>query len=263
MISTISNDSESLDLGQLGTNSSHHFLGPVRGILPIGPNGLAALNTLEVSPLDDAQTRAVTLSYNYTLDHQGLASNVSCIYDTQSPIRFSAIPANTLLVGVNGTCDGLAHVFASGTPIPTSNSNNTLTFWACKSIPTAGEGPVYYIYLRGRVEYAATIGNITCTVSQTQPAIFPVMYQSKTGIFSTKELIGTSEPGNITSLFIVRALVGLRSVVLQSQSLQSNQVAESVITLGGQALRLSPVEKNEAYLPLYAAMIQGILVNQV
>jgi len=263
MISTISNDSESLDLGQIGANSSHHFLGPVRGILPIGPNGIAAFNTLEVSPLGDARTRAVILSYNYTLDHQGLASNVSCIYDKQSPIRFSAIPNNTFLVGVNGNCDGLAQVFENKNPIPTSNSNNTLTFWACKSIPTTVEGSVYYIYLRGRVEYEATIGNITCTVFPTQPAIFPVMYQSKTDIFSTKELIGTSEPGNITSLFILRALIGLRSMVLQSQSLQSNQVAESVVTLGGQALRLSPFEKNEAYLPLYAAMIQGILVNQV
>jgi len=218
MISTISNHSESLDLGQLGANSSHHFLGPVHGVLPTGPNGLAAFNTLQASPLDDAQARAVILSYNYTPDHQGLASNVSCIYDTQSPVMASRVPNNTYVLGVDGTCDGLVHVFANETPILTPNTDNTLMFWACMSTPAGGEDPVYYIYLRGRERYATAIGNITCTVSPTRPAIFPVMYQSKADIFSTKELVGTSKPGNITSMIIMRALAELGDIVLQSQS---------------------------------------------
>jgi len=263
MISTISNDSESLDLGQLGANSSHHFLGPVRGTLPFGPNDLAAFDTLQVSPLHDARTRAVILSYNYTLEHQGLSSSVSCIYDTQSPIIVSGIPNNTFTLGVDGNCDGLAHVFEHGTPIEMTNSLKSLVFWACKSIPSAREDPVYYIYLRGRENYATAIGNITCTVSPIQPAIFPVMYESRRRIFSTKELIGTSEPGNITSDCMGRALIGLANFVLQSQSAESNLVAESVIALGVQSLGLSPNEANKAYLPLYAAMIQGILVNEV
>ena len=136
-------------------------------------------------------------------------------------------------------------------------------FWACMSTPAGGEDPVYYIYLRGRERYATAIGNITCTVSPTRPAIFPVMYQSKADIFSTKELVGTSKPGNITSMIIMRALAQLGDIVLQSQSLQSNVVAESIIALGVQSLGLSPNKTSETYLQLYAAMIQGILVNQV
>jgi len=266
MILTISNNSETLSLGQLGANSSHHFLGPVRGVLPTGPNGLAAINTLQVPPLNDAQTRAVTLSYNYTLDQQGLDSNISCIYDTQSPIIAWGMQNNTYMLEDYGTCDGLAHVFGhitSENPITVPNNYKTLLFWACKSIPTVGEDPVYYIYLRGFQNYATAIGNITCTVSQIQPAIFPVIYQSKKGIFSTKELIRTSKPGNTTLASIEMALSELGNTILQSQSGQSNVVAESVIALGVQSLGLSPNETNKAYLPLYAAMIQGILVNQV
>jgi hypothetical protein len=86
--SLFSNNSESLVLGQLGTNSSLRFLGPTRGVVPIGPSGIRGLGTLPPSPLSDAETNVAILSYNYTFDHQGLISNISCTYDTQSPIRY-------------------------------------------------------------------------------------------------------------------------------------------------------------------------------
>jgi hypothetical protein len=44
--------------------------------------------------------------------------------------------------------------------------------------------------------------------------------------------------------------------------MQKNVMAESVIDLGVQSLRLSPYERKKAYFASYAAMIQGILVNQ-
>lgn len=79
-------------------------------------------------------------------------------------------PMGSAILGVDGTCDGLAHVFVNGTLVAIPNTNNTLMFLECKSIPTAGEDPIYYIYLRGRVDYAAAIGNITCTISPAQAA---------------------------------------------------------------------------------------------
>jgi hypothetical protein len=167
------------------------------------------------------------------------------------------------LLAANATCDGLADVLTNVIYLPTPNTQNTLTSWACKSIPTDGEDPAYYIYLRGRMNYETAIGNITCTVSPIQPGIFPVMYQSKTGVFSTKDQIKISEPAKIFSGSIEEALLGLTGVVWQSQTIQSNVMAESVIGLGVQSLRLLPYEKDKAYLALYAAMIQGILVNQV
>jgi hypothetical protein len=44
---------------------------------------------------------------------------------------------------------------------------------------------------------------------------------------------------------------------------ESNLVAESIISFGAQSFGLTPYTKDEQYLRLYEAMIQGILVDQV
>jgi hypothetical protein len=263
-----SNNSQGVILGQLGANSSLHFSGPVRGVLPICPNSLPSLdplNRVKPSLLSDAKTNAPILSYNYTLNHQGLASNISCIYDPESPISFSAVPNNTLLMEANGSCNGigLANIWKNTSSMILPNTNSTLTFWACKSIPTVEQNPAYYIYLRGRIFYSSAIGNITCTVFPIQPALFPVTYQSSTGIFSTQERITTLQPASLFSEFIEQSIIELAGLVSQSQTLAANLVVESVIKLGVQSLRLPPYAQNSQYLPLYAAMIQGILVDQV
>jgi len=236
-----------------------HFLGPIRGVLPLGPNGVPAFNTLKPSVFDT--NAAGMISYNYTLDHQGFSSNLSCKYDTQSPIRYTAVANNTLLVAYNATCDGLANVLTKVVDFPTLNVNNTLTFWACKSVPTGKEAPTYYVYLRGRLNYATAIGNITCSLSPIQPAIFPVMYQSVPGIFTSKEPTVTF-PNTFPEL-IERALVALGGIVWEAQNFQTNLVAESVITFGVKAFRLPPYQPNEQYLRLYEAMIQGIVEYEV
>ena len=260
----ISNNSESLVLRELGANFSLRFLGPTRGIIPIGPNGIPGLGTLQPSPLSDAETNPAILSYNYTLNHQGLTGNISCIYDTQSPIRFSAVPNNTFLVAANGSCNeiGLADV-ANVLDYSTPDTERTLAFWACKSLPTGQQDPAYYIYLRGRGKtYEKSIGNITCIVFPAQPALFPVMYQSSTRFFSTQERITTSPPAISFSLFIEQAISILGIEVQRAQTAGVNLIAESAKVLGIQA-GFGPYEKNEKYLPLYGAMIQGILVDDV
>ena len=265
--SLFSNNSESVILGQLGAKSSFHFLGPTRGVVPIGPNGIRGLGKLQSSPLSDAETNTAILSYNYTFNHQGLSSDISCIYDTQSPIRFFPVPDNTRLLTANGSCNeiGQADVLTDVTDFPTANTKATLTFWACKSSSTAEQDLSYQIYLRGRVAYAPEIGNISCTVSPIQPAVFPVIYQSSTGFFSTDSQapINTSAPANTFSDLVERAINSLGAIIQQGQTIQNNLVVAAVEDLILQNLRQSYYQQNEQFLPLYEAMIRGILVDQV
>ena len=255
-------------------NVSLHFIGPPRGVVPIGPNGIhiistlplpPLISTLEPSPLSDAETNAAILSYNYTLNHQGLTSNVNCISDTQSPIRFSPVHNNTFLLATNGSCNeiGLADV-PNVLNYWTPDTNQTLTFWACKSLPTGEQETAYYIYLRGSgMIYEPVIGNITCTVYSIQPAVFPVTYQSSTRVFSTQEQISTSAPANTFSNFVEYAIFTLGGALREAQTISVNMIAGSVEGLGSQAMGFGLYEKKERYLPLFQAMIQGILVDQV
>ena len=254
--SFFSNSSESVTLGELGPGS-FRFLGPARGVLPISPNGIRDLSTLPPSVLSDA-----LLSYNYTFDHQGLISNISCIYDTQSPITFSAVPNDAFSLSVNASCNeiGLDDI---GTNYTVSDTDSTLTLWACKSIPTGEQYPAYHIYLRGSGGiYETEIGNITCAVSPIQPAVFPVTYQSRTGIFSTQKQITATAPANSFSNLIEYAIWVFQGVLQQAQTVSLNLVAALVQDLGvqdGVPLEL----QNEQYLRVYEKMIQGILVDEV
>jgi hypothetical protein len=207
------------------------------------------------------------ISYNYTLDLQGFDSNITCKYDTVSPIRFLAVPNNNRMVSYNATCSdhGLADVWpVTNLPqITTPNGDNTLTSWSCKSVQTGnGPDPTYYIYLRGRGQYhEAAIGNITCALSPIRPAIFPVMYQTSPGIFSSQEPTAT-----FTDTFptlITHVLEALAGVIQEAQSIQSNFVAESVITFGVKAFRLPPYQRNDQYMRLYEAMTQEMIEYQV
>ena len=249
----MSNSSESVILGELGPGS-FRFLGPPRGVLPISPNGIRDLGT---PPPSVAEKNA---PFNYTFDHQGLISNISCIYDTQSPITFWTVPSNTL--SANGSCneteiDGLTLNYTM------TDTGSILTLWACKSIPTGEQFPAYHIYLRGRGgSYETEIGNITCTVSPIQPAVFPVMYQSSTGIFSTQKQITAAAPANSFSNLIEYAISAMQGVVRQAQTVSVNLVAASVQDLGVQA-GVPPSKQDEQYLRLYEAMIHGILVDEV
>jgi len=265
ILSLLSNNSESLTFSQLGGSGGLHFLGPIRGVLPMGPNGVPAFDTLHPSPFSNEKTVAGMLSYNYTLEHQGLASNIKCIYDTQSPVRFGqADPSGApYVLQYNGTCDslGAADVLTDVRTVLSVNSNNTLGYWACQSRPVAGQMPSYTIYLRGRNNYAQSVGNMTCTVSPIQPAIFEATYTSYHDIFALTKPIATSQ--QLNPQLTGYALVGLAGVIHQSQNWQANLVIESIITFGVKSFKLQPYEQNETYLRLYEAMIQGILEYEV
>jgi hypothetical protein len=182
------------------------------------------------------------LSYNYTLNLQGLISNVKCAYSPDSPITFWKVPGGDPFVyQYNGTCPGGSQELltsASGTFVA-PNSKNSLGFWACKNSSPGGD------------QYMPPI----------QPAIFPVTYQSRSGYFSSQN--PTSTFANTSSELIKRAIKGLADVIYQSQNIQSNLVAESVITFGVKSFGLPPYNQSEKYLQLYEAMFQGILEYEV
>ena len=258
MLALLPNNSQTLALSQLGANEAMHFLGPIRGVLPIGPNGVPAFDTLSSFPLN---TTEGMISYNYTLNLQGFSSNFRCIYDSQSPVNYTAVPNNTRLVAYNSTCDGLAPVMKDVVDLTTYNVNSTLTSWACKSVPTMGEQPTYYIYLRGRQNYNTSIGNITCALSPIQPATFPIMYQSGPRIFSSMNPVENFT--NVIPGFIERALVATVGVIWEAQGIISNQVAESVNTYGIKYFHLPAPNQSYKYLQLYEAMLQGIFEYEV
>ena len=104
---------------------------------------------------------------------------------------------------------------------------------------------------------------ISAALFLQQPAVFPVIYQSSTGFFSTKAQIKTSTPANTFSDLIMHALVGLVGVIQQGQIIQNNLVATAVEDLVMQNLGMQPYQQNVQFLPLYKAMIRGILVDQV
>jgi len=262
ILSLLSNNLESLTFSQLGADDGLHFLGPIRGVLPIGSNGVPAFDTLDSSPLSDPKLKEAMLSYNYTLDLQGLHTNVKCAYDNQSHVVFDAVPdGGRSVVKYNGTCPGGTNFLLDlgVREYVAVNGNSSLGFWACKDTPAGAQEALYHVYLSGRALYNATIGFITCTVTPIQPAVFPVMYQSRPNIFLSKEPITTST--NAFTELTDRAVNALGAIIWESQNWQANLFAESVFTFGVKSFKLPPPvnTRDDGYLPLFEAMIQGIL----
>ncbi|RXW16707.1 hypothetical protein EST38_g9142 [Candolleomyces aberdarensis] len=273
MLSVIGIENKTSSLNQLGAEGGIRFLGSVKGILPNGPDGVAAFNSLEPSmnPFANPSTRRGMVSYNYTLIQQGLESTVSCIYDTSSPIRHTTLAdVSTRIIASSGSCNstaGLEDVLDDVGEYPTLNVNNTLTYWACKQPPRPGAlEPTYFIYLRGRTNYATSIGNITCRVSPMRSQTYSVDYLSLRGHFVTK-LATNPDPQSSQratfSRYTEHGLVGLGNLIWEAQNWSANLIAEAVFSFGAKNLNLSTFEPNPKYLELYEAMLQGVLEYEV
>ncbi|KAJ2926289.1 hypothetical protein H1R20_g10800, partial [Candolleomyces eurysporus] len=157
MIESLGITNETSSLSQLGVEGGIRFLGTAKGVLPIGPDGVPAFDSLQTqaNPLIDPAVRRGIVSYNYTLDQQGLEINVSCYNDSTSPIRYYPLESDPSrrVIASNGTCDpaaGLEDVLINVVDhYRTLNVNNTLTYWACKQPPSQGSiDPTYFVYLR-------------------------------------------------------------------------------------------------------------------
>jgi hypothetical protein len=232
---------------------SLHFLGSTRGVLPNGPNGMPAFNTLSKTVFSDAVMEPAA-SYNYTLELQGVSSNVTCAYGIDNPIIYTTVAPNVWQF--SGSCPTGQDVLT--TPYQVTPSNYTLGFWACQ---TGQSVDSYTLYLRGTNLLATNVGNITCTVSPNQPAVLPLTYTRRLDAFTTKNPISTS-PTTSTELFS-SAVKGLGDVIWKGQGPVTNWVSDMVIGFGAQFLNLQLDSQDEGYLRLYEAMIQGILDYEV
>ena len=244
-----------------------HFLGPLRGLLPLGPNGVPVPNALPYpSFLNNTDPKAEQISYNYTLDLQGLSSSISCSYANSTPIIFSSVAnGGPWVFNYTSTCLPPNQDILLNVNWTTLDPGGHLGFWACK-MPSLGGVDQYVLYLSGRGYYATAIGNITCILSPVQPAIFPVTYRSQSGFFSAQNhtTISTNTSStNASSHLIERAIRGLGSVMLESQNTDSNVVAESIIATGVKSFGLQPYVQDPKYLQLYEAMFQGIIEYEV
>ena len=176
-------------------------------MLPIGPNGIPAFDTVLRSRFTQAAADSF-LSYNYSLDLQGIYSNVSCSYATDSPVNFGRrYPPLNYVYQFNGTCPP-GQEFLVNTTWLGLGTYHALGFWACN---TSTSGDAYNVYLRGGNDYNASIGNITCTVKPVQPAVFKLDYIGKLGAFNSTETAISTSSGTSTEL-VRRAIEALGSV---------------------------------------------------
>ncbi|RXW24321.1 hypothetical protein EST38_g1511 [Candolleomyces aberdarensis] len=267
VLATIGIANETSSLNQLGGEGTIRFRGSVKGVLLIGPNGVPAFDTFQTSPgpFADDDIRRRMVSYNYTLNHQGFESNISCFYDDTSPIRYRQIMNNsTVIFSSFGNCDpasGLQDVLLDGIDYPTSNGGDAMTYWACKQTPQPGSlEPTYFVYLRGRRDYERSIGNITCRISPMRAQEYSVTYLSLPGYFTTSRALVAQSPQKPTFAgYIEWGLVGLGDVIWQGQSWSANLVAEAVFSLGAKKLNTVYRERNPIYPKMFEAMIQGML----
>ena len=265
ILSSIPGNSQSLTFSQLGAKSGLHFLGSIRGVLPLGPDGVTAFDTLDHNSLEDSDILSRVLSYNYTLDHQGITAEPSCRYSQTSPIEYAYSPSKESLTYSVPSCAALGQtdvlVYTPNITIP-GNSRYTLLYWACQD---ASQPNTYYVYLSGIGLYADPIGNITCTISQLEPATYSVMYESGKGIFTTtpSTLLAHEPAGSASSVFtspvMTYTLQGLSNLMSEGQNSQANLVAESIITFGVKDFNQKPDQRSDTYLLLCGLMMKGIV----
>ena len=236
--------------------------------MPNGPNGAPEFGTLEASPLSNPNIMAGTTSYNYTLMQQGLFSNVSCRYTASAGFVPQALdsPQHPFAIAYNLSCSKLGEidVLTNVTALQSAWGTSVLAYWACQSAPLNGVPTnSYSIYLAGLGSYSTTFGDITCSLTPVQPAIFPVTYQSTKNIFT----IGQQTLGSTNVTFpnlLTYALVGLAAIISEGQGFQSNPVAESVLTFAYKSWNVSiNAAQSPQYLRLFEQMIQGIIEYEV
>src|ERR1700731_3198223 len=242
------------------------FTGSTRGVLPDGPRGVVKTST--PSPFTDAA--AANTAFNYTLDLQGVSSQVSCANKSSSIVNTTVLSSDVWQY--SGTCPtGQQEILLEVDPqsgnsqktiFSTPSSDNFLGFWACKTNPPGSTEDSYEVHFRGEGRFFATaVANVTCTVSQFRPAVFPVTYHSQPGLFT----VGQPKPTLLSSSTELADLSvkGLGAAVSESQSPTTNIFAESITTFKAKYLNLEPYQHDPQFLQLLESMTQGVLEYQV
>ncbi|KDQ53385.1 hypothetical protein JAAARDRAFT_49841 [Jaapia argillacea MUCL 33604] len=256
--SSIANNNDTATFDQLG---GVQFATPIRGVLPNGPDGIPGFDTLSKSPLTDGTVNSA-LSFEYTLNLQGIATNVSCAYTADSPVVIWELTGKER--GYNGTCPVGQSILTP--PVGESsfpvylNDSDLLGFWACNT--SSETSTSYDPYFRGEGRYNETIGNLTCTVTSARYVIFPVTYTSPQGRFSTSTPI-FPEPDSYPDVTIIDSSTkSIGDIVWISQGYSTNSVAELVVSFGVIEFGLVPYARDDRYLDVLAHMVQGFIEYQ-
>jgi hypothetical protein len=227
------------------------------------------------TPFFEPSAQESLLSFNYTLIQQGFASQVSCIYDRTSPLRFKRVRTrsdSTVLpvLQYGGSCnatEGRDQTPNVDMPFYTiEGTKNTLISWVCQV--NSEEDPSYAVVYLQLV--SATPVNITCTVWQMHPENYSVTYISSLDYYTTKTLVqsenvyenGAPQSTSGTSLhygYMSYAIDGLSSLISRAQNGDSNLFVDSIESLTSTSREL----QYSGDLILYQGMIQGILDYKV
>ena len=254
ILSQLPGNNRSRALNQLG---GVQFADPIRGVLPMGPNGVPGFDTL----LSDVRALARSATYNYTLGLQGIDTHLACHYDTRSPV--TQVEPLTGVYQTTGSCPN--GIDALDNPRYWSIiSNHTLGFWACG----LGDRNLaddsfhsYNLYLRGFKDFNTSIANITCTI-ETKTAEYSVTFLKQSSAFTTQLSSSQSTTGFPTHL-IKQSVKAIGSVVSESQGYATNLLAESVRVLGAKFFELPLGTRDDGYPKLFEYMIQGMVEYQV
>ena len=258
ILSQLPGNNRSRALNQLG---GVQFTAPIRGVLPMGPNGVPGFDTLFPLQQSDAHALARSAAYNYTLGLQGINAHLECHYDTQSPINLVEVLDGVLQT--TGSCPN--SIDALDNPKYYSIlSNHTLGFWACglgDRDPADNSFHSYNLYLRGFRHLNTTVANITCVI-ETKPAEYSVTFLRQSSAFITRLSSNQSTTGFPTHL-IKQSVQAIGSVVSESQGFATNSLAEAVLALGAKFFGLPLGTRDDRYPKLFEYMIQGIVEYQV
>jgi hypothetical protein len=211
----------------------------------------------------DSYALAKSAMYSYTLELQGIESQVACRYEPESPIEFIRPPTANGTYQIVGTCpNGVPDL--GNTAFRTILSTRALGFWACgvgDPDPTDNSFQSYNLYFRGQNIYDRTIANITCTL-RTRSAGYSVTFSKQSAAFVTSPLPGQS-PAVFPSHLIKQSVQAIGAVVIESQSVSTNAMAEAVITLGSKYFGLPLGRRDDLYPKLFGYMVEGMVEYQV
>ena len=239
------------------------FASPIRGVLPMGPNGVPGFNSLSPLSSYDSHALARSSTYNYTLGLQGIDTQIACQYDTRSPVRVTEIESLTGVFETTGSCPN--GVDALDSPRYWAIlSRHTLGFWACglgDPDPADNSFRSYNLYLRGFGDFNTSIANITCTI-ETKAAEYSATFHKQSSSFITELL--PSQPSTLYPTHLIKQSVqAIGSVVSESQGFASNAMAESVRNLGAKYFGIQVGSRDDMYPKLFEYMLQGIVEYQV
>ncbi|KAJ2922201.1 hypothetical protein H1R20_g14884, partial [Candolleomyces eurysporus] len=259
------NKSGIVSMSMMSGGSPLRFLGPSRGVLPMGPGAPGGYNRPNhlVNASTVNFTEARIRSFNYTLQQQGLYSNTSCKYSESSPITFAkAQPEDrTIIIDGTGACDALnlTDVFGqSNISIPLSSG--TLAPWGCEPSRSEASDLSPVVYLRQRLDRnnGTYDLNITCT-SPIRVGLVNATFESSSTLFRTDSAIrpstDTTEMERVLLSIITWA--SLESI-LAVQNQGSNMLLDIVLEAGVMGSGLAVMERNDQYLRLYEAMLDSI-----